>query len=197
MELKTIEEGEDRPLTGDPLLNEETSFFQKHKVYIITAAVIILIILIVVLLVFLLRDSDNSNKDEHEDKKEDNYNTINLEVFSDTDNKEIFFLSEEFNLKQLNLRKLEENKNMKIDGKEYPFTKSMKLNKGNHTIELYLKESINGCKNMFKNCKDITSIYFNSSYNCDDNMESMFNGCASLVELNIDKINTSQYARNV
>ena len=45
---------------------------------------------------------------------------------------------------------------------------------------------------MFKNCKDITSIYFEDNYDCNNNMDNMFSGCASLVNLNIDKINTSQ-----
>ena len=127
MELKSLEADEERPLEGDLLPDEHQSFLKKHKMYIIIGSIILLIILIVVLLVVLLKDSDNPKKEEQKDKKDDNYKAIKLEVFSDTDDKEILFLSEEFNLTQLNIRNLEENKNIKIDGKEYPFTKSMKL----------------------------------------------------------------------
>ena len=44
---------------------------------------------------------------------------------------------------------------------------------------------------MFKNCKDIKSIYFNNSYDCQDNMDNMFSGCSSLLSVNFDKIKTS------
>ena len=191
MELRSLGEEEERPLAGDLLQDEHQSFLKKHKMYIIICAIVLLIILIIVLLAVFLKESDNSKKDGQEEEKDDNYKAIKLEVFSDTDDKEILFLSEEFNLTQLKIRNLEENKNIKVDGKEYPFTKSMNLKKGKHTIELYLKNSLNNCKNMFKNCKDIISIYFEDNYDCNKNMDFMFSGCVSLVNLNIDKINTS------
>ena len=187
-ELKPFDTSEENKLTQEPLINNENSFFKKNKtLIIIIASILVLAIMITVLCVCLLKGSngDEGDKGDEEDK---NYDVIKLEVYSDSDDKEILFLSDEFNLRQENLKG---NEIMYVDGKSYPFSKSMKLKKGNHIVKLFLNETKNSCENMFKNCKDIKSIYFNNSYNCQDNMENMFNGCSSLISVNFDKIQTS------
>ena len=137
------------------------------------------------------KEEEKEEEEEEEPPDDKKYENIKLEVYSDSDNKEILFLSEEFNISQVNLNYLEESQIMKVDGISYPLTKSMKLSKGNHIIELFLNETKNSCENMFKNCQDIKSIYFNYSYNCQDSMENMFSGCSSLLSVNFDKINAS------
>ena len=87
---------------------------------------------------------------------------------------------------------MEENQYIIVDGELYPFNKSMRLKKGNHTVELYLNETNNSCENMFKNCENIKTIFFNISYNCLNSMENMFNGCSLLSSVDFAKIITSE-----
>ena len=143
------------------------------------------------------REKEKEREDEKEEEEEppdDKYKMIKLEVYSDSDDKEILFLSDEFNISNINQDEFSYSLGSQIinvDGITYPFTKSMKLSKGTHFVELFLNETKNSCENMFKNCKDIKTIYFNNSYDCLDNMDNMFSGCSSLLSVNFHKIKTS------
>ena len=195
-ELKSIEEGEDKPLSNSPFLEPEKkeSFLKRHKLYFIIGAAILVIVLTVVLCVCLIKPT-NKDKDKEDDKgqpTEKLVESIKLEVNSDEDDKEISFLSEDFKIAQTNLRNLAENYILYVDGTKYSFAKSMKLKKGKHSIELLLNETTLTCENMFKNCKDILSVHFNVTYDCHDSLANMFNGCTSLSSVNFEKIKTSE-----
>ena len=43
---------------------------------------------------------------------------------------------------------------------------------------------------MFKNCKDIKSIFFNVTNEC-DSMDNMFSGCNSIENINLSNFNTN------
>ena len=187
-ELKFLDASEDKPLTNSPLLENEESFIKKKKIYFIIAAIIVVIALVVVLCVCLIKPSSGNKDEEPSDEPIiDRFDeAIKLEVYSGQDNKEIFFLSEDFKLSQTNLRNLEENHILYVDGKKYPFAKSMKLKKGKYKVELLLNETSKfTCENMFKGCKDISSIHFNITLDCNDNMENMFSGCTSLLSIDL------------
>ena len=181
------DDGEEKAFKDEPFINKmPPSSKKKRKIIIIVGvSVVVVAIIVAIVLVILLK---NNNKDEkgEVDPPENIYEMIKLEVYSDSDEKEILFLSDDFNINNLEGRQV-----MDVDGKIYPFTKSMKLSKGDHIVKLYLNETKNSCENMFKNCKDIKSIYFNNSYDCQDNMDNMFSGCSSLLSVNFDTIKTS------
>ena len=146
-ELKPFDKSEENKLTQEPLINNENSFFKKNKtLIIIIASILVLAIIITVLCVCLLKGSngDEGDKGDEEDK---NYDVIKLEVYSDSDDKEILFLSDEFNLRQDNLKG---NEIMYVDGKSYTFAKSMKLNKGNHIVKLKQKIHVKICSKIVK-----------------------------------------------
>ena len=116
---------------------------------------------------------------------------INLDVYSDYDDKEISFLSEEYDITKINLSISEGEKIIYIDGNKSSFDKSIKLKKGYHNVTFILEGKIHSCQNMFKNCRDIQTIYFNISNEC-NNMEFMFSGCSSLISVNTENLNTSE-----
>ena len=57
------------------------------------------------------------NEDESPEELSNIKNNINLEIYSDKDDKEIFFLSEDYQLSQKSLRNLEESIIIYIDKK--------------------------------------------------------------------------------
>ena len=173
--------------------NQDMSSQNTKQKKIIILSIVSVIILLVVLIIILCVCLSGNEEDDTEDKTEEEIPDmmhISLEVNSDSDNKEVSFLSDEFNEGQSNLRNLEENQILFIDGKKYPFSKSMKLAKGKHKIILLFNETITSCQNMFKNCKDIERIYFNVTNEC-NNLDHMFSGCSSLKTINLEELNTS------
>ena len=52
---------------------------------------------------------------------------------------------EEYDINSTTLRNLKEYPELVINGKKYPFAKSMKLKKGNYTVNIIFDESINSC----------------------------------------------------
>ena len=142
----------------DNLLNESNKsnkiFTKKFKIFLIIGIISIITIIIVLLCVYLPKDSDDStpNTTPNENNPEDIKNFIKLEVYSESDDKEIFFLSEEYKPKE------NDKYTIYIDGSHSSYKKSVKLNKGMHNITIVFNETINSCQNMFKNCKDITNI---------------------------------------
>ena len=177
LELESVEEKEENIPLNDPNMKmEKLSCLKKYKLYIIIGTAIIIIIALVVTLCLLL----TKNSDLPEDIK----NNINLEVYSDNDDEEISFLSNEYNIDQkVNLK-------LYVDEKKYSFVKSMKLNKGSHKIIIVFEDTIKSCQNMFTNCKNIKSINFNVMNEC-DNMDYIFSGCSSLLSINTEKLITS------
>ena len=171
-------------------LNEYETFVKKFKLFLIIALILILVLIIIIITlacVFLSKDSGDSSQKTIEYKKipEDIKNFIKLEVNSENDNTEIFFLSEEYKPNE------RDNYTIYIDEYYSDTKKSKKLDKGIHNITISFKEGIFTCQNMFKNCKDITNIYINSSNSCND-IDSMFNGCSSLTSINFDNFITSK-----
>ena len=111
----TDEKGGSVPLNKFDDLNEKESSCRRKKIYIIIGvAVALVIILVVVLCVCIIKKS----------KKIYN-NNITLKVYSDSDDKEIFFFSNEFNDDKAFTKK--ENITMFIDDSKYSFNKSKKL----------------------------------------------------------------------
>ena len=108
----TDEKGESAPLVKFDDLNEKESSCKRKKMYIIIGvAVGLVIVLVVVLCVCLIKKS----------KKTYN-NNITLKVYSDSDDKEILFISNEFNIAEEYIKK--ENITMLIDDSKNSFTKS-------------------------------------------------------------------------
>ena len=163
---------------------------RQKKLIILIISVFILLVALIIILCVCLQGNEEDKLEDITEEEIPNMMHINLDVYSDNDNKEVFFLSDEFNEGQNNLRSLEENQMIFIDGKKYPFSKSKKLEKGKHKIILLFNETIISCKNMFKNCKDIERIYFNVTNEC-NNIDYMFGGCSSLKSINLEEINTS------
>ena len=188
--MKSVDNAETVPLNnpGDNLEPGE-SFLKRNKLYIIIGVSILLVAIIIVVLCVCLTGNPDDEEDIPKEEPIIIKNNINLEVYSDRDGKEISFLSEEFKVVQT--LKSEENQVLLIDGKKYPFSKSMKLEKGKHNVTIILGENINTCQNMFKNCRDIQSIYFNVSNNC-TNMDYMFSGCSSLISINTENLETTE-----
>ena len=116
-----------------------------------------------------------------------------MSVYSDNDDKEIFFFSNEFYID----KGLIENGNitMLIDDSKYTFSKSKKLKKGEHKISISFDDIFEFLSNMFKNCKDITEINVNMTNEYSD-IDYMFSGCSSLKSINFIKINTNK-AKNM
>ena len=133
-------------LDNSLLQKEKQPFLKRYKIYFIIGAIILVIALVVVLCVCLIKGPNNGNKNKDKDKETPfEKESIKLEVNSNEDEKEIFFLSEEFKINRTNLRNLEENYILYVDGQKYPFTKSMKLKKGKHIIELLLNGTKLSC----------------------------------------------------
>ena len=110
----TDEKGGSVPLNKFDDLNEKESSCRRKKMYIIIGVpVALVIILVVVLCVCLIKKS----------KKTYN-NNITLKVYSDSDDKEISFISNEFNIAEEYIKK--ENITMLIDDSKNSFTKSKK-----------------------------------------------------------------------
>ena len=199
IEMKPVDEsGRTIPSNATKSADQDLSFLKKRKLYLIIGISVLLIIILVVVLCVTLTGNSDKGKKPIDDKSDtipeeplEIKNNVKLEVYSDNDEKEISFLSEEYDVNEQGLRNLKENSIMYIDGKNYSFKKSMKLQKGNHTIDIIFEEKINHCQNMFKNCRDIKNIYINVSNEC-DNMDYMFSGCSSLVSVNTENINTSE-----
>jgi len=188
------DDGEEKAFKEEPFINNvQTSSKKKKKIIIAAVVSIVLVEIIIAILLVIFLKNPKEDKKEHVDPPEDKYKMIKLEVYSDSDDKEILFLSDDFKINNINQNEFISlgKQVIDVDGKIYLFTKSMKLSKGDHIIKLYLNETKNSCENMFKNCKDIKTIYFNNSYDCQDNMDNMFSGCSSLLSVNFDKINTS------
>ena len=183
---------------------EEQQYLKRKRLFIIVGAVTIsLTILIVVLCLCLIgnskedensvsSDSSGSEKDPISPKDLDVIqNNIILEVYSESNNKDIAFLSEEYIIQTQTLRKMDENRGLIVDGEKYAFSKSLKLKQGKHKVTIVFNGKINSCQNMFKNCEDIQSIYFNATNEC-NNMDNMFSGCSSLTSINISNLNSSE-----
>ena len=126
-------------------------------------------------------------------KKRNYNNNITLSVYSDNDDKEISFISDQFSIDELFIKN--ENISLLIDDSKYSFTKSKKLKKGEYKITISFDDIFKYCQSMFKNCKDITEINFNVTGYC-YNIEYIFSGCSSLKKINFIKINTSK-AKNM
>ena len=172
------ENGGGAPLKDIDDLNKKESRCKRKKRYIIIGvSVALVIILVVVLCVCLIKKS-----------KKDYHNNITLKVYSDSDDKEISFFSNEFNVDEAFIKK--ENITMLIDDSKYSFSKSKKLKRGEHKIIYSFDDIFTSYKNMFKDCKDITEININMTNDC-INTEYMFSGCSSLKNLNIINFNTN------
>ena len=183
IEMNSVDEEGGAPLNKIGDINIEKKrcecCMHKKKMYIIigvTAAFVVT--LVVVLCVYLIKKS-----------KRNYNNNITLSVYSDNDDKEISFISNDFNIDESFIKN--ENITMLIDDSKYSFIKSKKLKKGEHKIIISFDDIFKYCQSMFKNCKDITGINFNMTGYC-NNIEYMFNGCSSLKKLNFIKINTSK-----
>ena len=175
----TDEKGETVPLSNLDDLGEKESCFKRRKMYIIIGvAVALAIVLVVVLCVCLIKKKPQRTYN----------NNITLKVYSNSDDKEILFFSDEFDIEERFIQK--ENISMLIDGEKNSFNKSKKLKKGEHTISYSFDNIIISCHNMFKDCEDITEININMTYAI-SNTGYMFSGCSSLQNLNIININTS------
>ena len=186
-EINTTEENEDISFNDVPFIEEEQPFIKKYKKYFIFVVIFIILLIILIISLYFCLKKNEKDKDPSNNEKKIN-ESIQLEIYSNEDNKEIFLLSKEFNITQ----NASVNNLLFIDGIKYPFTKSMKLKKGKHFIDILFNPSINNCEDMFKNCKDILSIYFNKTLNCNENMNYMFSGCSSLISANLEKINTTE-----
>ena len=116
LEMNSADEnGGSVPLKEVDDLIEEKSCCKRKKMYIIIGvAVALVVILVVVLCVCLIKKS-----------KRNYNNNITLKVYSDSDDKEIFFFSNEFNDDKAFTKK--ENITMFIDDSKYSFNKSKKL----------------------------------------------------------------------
>ena len=159
-------------------INDESRCKSKKMYIIIGVSIALVIILVVVLCVCLIKKSKRIYN-----------NNITLSVYSDSDDKEISFFSNDFNVDESFIKN--ENIIMYIDEVKYYFNKSMKLKKGVHKITYSFNDSLKSCKNMFKNCKRITKININLTNDC-INTDYMFSGCSSLKNLNFLHINTSK-----
>ena len=113
-----------------------------------------------------------------------NFSKITLKI-KGAGNKNI--LGAENNDKQLHFDRRYYPNEIYINGKlkniiNYSYT----LNQNDNYIELIWNNSINNCRNMFRNCKDITEIdfsEFDTSFVTD--MFCIFFGCSSLTSLNL------------
>ena len=196
LEMKPSEEnGQTIPLKVNDF-GEEQSFLKKNRLYIIIASIILLIvILIVVLCVCLLGNSDEKQLPPSDNEETDDLinikNNIDLQVYSDGDDKEISFLSSEYDFEQISSKNSAVNPRLYVDYKKYSFSKSMKLKKGFHDVTIIFDDKINYCQKMFKNCKDIKKIYLNITNEC-NNMDYMFSGCSSLEEFRSDNFSTTE-----
>ena len=161
IEMNTADEnGESVPLNKVDDINIKESRCErckrKKKLYIIIGiAVALAVTLVVVLCVCLIKKS-----------KRNYNNNIALSVYSDNDDKEISFISDEFSIDESFIKN--ENITMLIDDSKYTFTKSKKLKKGEHKITISFDDIFKYCQSMFKNCKDITEISFNMRGYCNN-----------------------------
>ena len=128
----------------------DKSCSKKRNLFIIIGAILVIaVVLTVVLCLCLPKKSDNENqKDQTTDEKKEEdpvtptdethedpegiKNNVDIEVYSDTDDKEIEFLSNEYQIGQSSLRNLAEGPYIYVDGNKTNFTKSMKLPKGDN-----------------------------------------------------------------
>ena len=138
IEMKSAEEGGGNvPLNANDNTTENESFFKRRKMYIIFGLAILLIIILIIVLSVCLTgsstNSDNPNDSDAPDTPTDtppeiiiNYkNNITLNVYSDSDDEEISFFSDEFDFDEI--LNMNGDKIMLIDDKKYLFNKSMKL----------------------------------------------------------------------
>ena len=101
LEMNSAEEGGDSvPFNKVDDLIENESFFKRRKLYIIIGIAIILMIVLVVVLCVCLIPSSKKSDDSHITPDIIIYskNNITLKVYSDNDDEEISFFSNEFNV---------------------------------------------------------------------------------------------------
>ena len=158
-------------------INDESRCKRKKMYIIIGVSIALVIILVVVLCVCLIKKSKRIYN-----------NNITLSVYSDSDDKEISFFSNDFNVDESFIKN--ENITMLIDDEKYSFTKSKKLKKGEHKISISFDDIFDSCQNIFKDCKDITEINLNMTNEISDT-EYMFSNCASLKKVSFMNIHTS------
>ena len=86
-----------------------------------------------------------------------------------------------------------ENTNMKVNGINVEFNKSLSINPNEDTkVEIYITEDIKTFKEMFSGCESISEITLNN-FETESEIEttSMFEGCSSLTDIKFENVNIS------
>ena len=125
-------------------------------------------------------DCDNINKDIQIINSFENYKRIHN------------FASSKDDIKYKNKKEIEENTEIKINGKLIKFSYTYKFEKeGKYKIKYFFKNILTKTNHMFDGCNSLTSLNL-SNFNTQNviYMNCMFWGCSSLTSLNLSNFNT-------
>ena len=147
-------------------------------------------------------DLDIQEKNNNEKKininKETNTNTLNnyiigeINISSDDINKDTQIINSNKDDDNNNSKEIEENTQIKINGKNIGFSYTYKFTKeGKYKIEYIFKKNFTNLSYMFSLCNSLTNLNL-SNFNTENitNLSSMFSDCNALINLNLSNFNT-------
>ena len=194
---------------NEPLVNDggEVSKQKLLLYYGLTVGAVLLIVIIVFIIAVKV---GGSPKEDNKKNKENNANLFVSKYISEVNDTMI---------KLFNPKYKDSISSMKIDGKEVSVTPEYSFSKGEHTVEVFLKNELDSMEKLFENCKNLKEIDLSQVntknvttmaemfIDCTQltsvdlskldtskviNMKSMFNGCFNLESINLNNIDTSK-----